>query len=426
MREKFREFYFDRDDKKIWEESIIVLDTNVLLNLYRYSKETSDQIIGLLNKYRDNLWMPHQVALEYHYNRKSVLLEQSGSYKKVCNALNDIPEKVRDMLNQDLSNYKKRHKGDVENFIKIIQAATNKHIEELNAKNEKDTEYNLTDKDSIKLEITNLYNGKVGDPYSKDEMKALEQEADDRLKKEIPPGYKDYNKKKGHKFHNGVIIHNKYGDLILWKQLLRFAKEKNTSVIFLTDEQKEDWWYDLKSRIIGPKVELLNEFTSETNKEFHMFNSLGFVKRHRDVVNDDTVSEVKELDEYYRLSENHWTGRTFSINGRYDDFLRRFRELPNVDTVDSFMPKYLDPDTLATFCSWFYNNFSMFDGKNFRFGKFYTILENEFDDSTAKNIMDFLYKEKLVKKHEVSQEMVIKMDQLKARVYLTVMDLTLG
>lgn len=408
MREKFREFYFDKDDKKIWEESIIILDTNVLLNLYRYTKETLDQIIGLLNKYRDNLCMPHQVALEYHYNRKSVLIEQSGSYKKVCDALNEIPDKVRDMLNQNLSNYKKRHKDDVDNFIKIIKSATNKHIEELNANNAKDIEYNSTDKDSIKSEITKLYNGKVGDPYSKKEMEELEKEADVRLKKEIPPGYKDYNKKKGQKFHNGVMIQNKYGDLILWKQLLRFAKERNTSIIFLTDEQKEDWWYDIKSRIIGPKVELLNEFTSETNKEFHMFNSLGFLKRHRDDVNDDTLSEVKELDEYYRLSENHWNGRTFSINGRYDDFLRKFRELPNVHTEDSFMPKYLDPDTLATFCSWFYNNFSIFVPKNYNLGKFYTILESEFDDSTAKNIMDFLYKEKLVKKTRLVRKWLLR------------------
>ncbi|ALM27831.1 MULTISPECIES: PIN-like domain-containing protein [Bacillus] len=403
MREKFREFYFDRDDKKIWEESIIVLDTNVLLNLYRYSKETSDQIIGLLNKYRDNLWMPHQVALEYHYNRKSVLVEQSGSYKKVCNALNEIPEKIRDMLNQDLSNYKKRHKGDVENFIEIIQAATNKHIEELNAKNEKNTEYNLTDKDSIKLEITKLYNGKVGDPYTKDEMEALEKEADDRLKKEIPPGYKDYNKKKGHKFHNGVMIQNKYGDLILWKQLLRYAKDKNTSVIFLTDEQKEDWWYDLKSRIIGPKVELLNEFTNETNKEFHMFNSLGFVKRHRDVINDDTVSEVRELDEYYRSTESLRMGRRFS---------------------KPFIPDYLDQDTLAAFCFWFDKKFSKSLFKKIKFSTIYEIIENEFDDYTAKKIMSFLYKENLVKEDVIKQQMYIKMDQLKARVHETILNLS--
>ncbi|MEH7809961.1 PIN-like domain-containing protein, partial [Bacillus safensis] len=101
-----------------------------------------------------------------------------------------------------------------------------------------------------------------GEPYNEEQMKKLEKEADKRLNMEIPPGYKDFNKKNGLKFYNGVIIQNKYGDLILWKQLLDFAVRNDTNIIFLTDEQKEDWWYKLKNKIIGPKVELLNEFTS--------------------------------------------------------------------------------------------------------------------------------------------------------------------
>lgn len=107
LKEKFREFYFDKEDKNIWEESIIVIDTNVLLNLYRYTKETSDQILELLDKYKENLWMPHHVGLEYHYNRKSVILEQRGSNEKVCSAFQQIPDKIRDILNKDLSNFKK-------------------------------------------------------------------------------------------------------------------------------------------------------------------------------------------------------------------------------------------------------------------------------------------------------------------------------
>lgn len=99
-------------------------------------------------------------------------------------------------------------------------------------------------------------------------MKELEKQAEERFKNAIPPGYKDYNKKTGNKFYDGVVIQNKYGDLILWKQLLDFAKIENTSIIFLTDERKEDWWYDIKGKIIGPKVELLNEFTSITKKNF--------------------------------------------------------------------------------------------------------------------------------------------------------------
>ncbi|MER3121690.1 PIN-like domain-containing protein [Bacillus altitudinis] len=422
MREKFREFYFDKDDEKIWEESVIVLDTNVLLNLYRYTKETSDQILGLLHKYSEQLWIPHQVALEYHYNRKSVIMEQNGSYKKVCSAFNAVPNKVKDMLNQNLSSYKKRHKEDVEEFIKVIKKVTEDQIKNLN---ENVVEYDLNKDDVIKTKITELYYNKVGEPFNEEQMKELEKDADKRLNMEIPPGYKDYNKKNGHKFYNGVIIQNKYGDLILWKQLLDFAVRNNTNIIFLTDEQKEDWWYDLKSKIIGPKVELLNEFTSLTNKEFHMFTSLGFVERHESYLNPDTVSEVREVSKDYQTVKKYEKKNRDELNGEYEKFPSRRLKIKHEYKTDSFKPDFLDSKTLMLFCSWFYENSSMFIKDNYKFTKFFEILEDEFDQRTANKIMKFLYSENLVKEDKERNVMVIKMDQLKTRVYMTIIDYTL-
>lgn len=423
MREKFREFYFDKDDNKIWEESTIVLDTNVLLNLYRYTKETSDQIIGLLHKYRNNLWIPHQVALEYHYNRKSVIIEQNGSYQKVCSAFNDVPNKVRDLLNEDLSNYKKRHKDDVEKFIEVIKSVTDEQIKHLNEKNV--TEYDLTKEDLIKLKLTELYNEKVGEAYLEDKMKELEKQADERFKKQIPPGYKDYNKKTGNKFYNGVVIQNRYGDLILWKQLLDFAEKENKSIIFLTDEQKEDWWYHINGEIKGPKIELLNEFSSITKKEFHMFSSLGFVERHRGDVNPKTVSEVREVSKDYQAAKKYEKKNRDELNGESEKFPSRRLKIKHEYKTDSFKPDFLDSSTLMLFCKWFYENSSMFLKDNYKFTKFFEILEDEFDQRTANNIMKFLYSENLVKEDKERNVIVIKMDQLKTRVYMTIIDYTL-
>ncbi|MEH6904052.1 PIN-like domain-containing protein, partial [Bacillus safensis] len=182
MREKFREFYFDRDNEKIWQDSIIVLDTNVLLNLYRFTKETSDQILGLLQEYSEKLWIPHQVALEYHYNRKSVIIEQSGSYEQVCSAFNTVPNKVKDMLYKNLSSYKKRHKEDVEEFIGVIQKVTEEQVKKLN---ENIVEYDLNEDDFIKTKITELYSSKVGEPYDEKQMEELEKEAEKRFKMKI-------------------------------------------------------------------------------------------------------------------------------------------------------------------------------------------------------------------------------------------------
>ncbi|KQU08642.1 PIN domain-containing protein [Bacillus altitudinis] len=325
MKEKFREFYFDKSDEKIWRESIIVLDTNVLLNLYRYTKETSEQILKLLNKYKDNLWMPHQVGLEYHYNRKSVILEQRGSNDKVCDAFEKIPKKVKEFLDSDLSRYKKRHINDVEFLVKEIKTVIEGKVKDLKNISEKD---DLLKEDLIRSEINELYKNRVGDPYTEDELKVIMVDADDRFSKNIPPGYMDLKDKKGIRFYNGVQIQNKYGDYILWRQVLDYAKKNKSSVIFLTDEKKEDWWYEAKGRTIGPRIELLNEFSFHSKKSFYMFSSLGFIEV-KGGLDQSAVSEVKKVSEAYNamsISDNRAFSSMQERNTPFQLTAREFHE----------------------------------------------------------------------------------------------------
>lgn len=58
-------------------------------------------------------------------------------------------------------------------------------------------------------------------------------EGEMRYKKQIPPGFKDAKNKDGLR---------KYSDLILWKEIIRYATEKKANVIFVTDDVKADWW----------------------------------------------------------------------------------------------------------------------------------------------------------------------------------------
>ncbi|MEK5366790.1 PIN-like domain-containing protein [Bacillus sp. FSL R5-0654] len=416
MREQFREFYFDKDDKDIWKNSIIVLDTNVLLNLYRYTQETSEQILNLLQKYKKNLWMPHQVALEYHYNRKSVIVEQSGSYEKVCDAFGDVPNKIRNMLNQDLSNFKKRHKEDVESFFEIIKNVTDEQIKQLRNKNE--IELDLTKEDTIKSKITELYENKVGKPYDYSKMKELEKEAEERFKKDIPPGYKDLNKKTGTKFYNGVVIQNRYGDLILWKQILNFALEREVNIIFLTDEQKEDWWYDINNKIIGPRVELLNEFTYVTNKEFHMFSSIGFVERHEEDVNQNTVSEVREVNEVYEINKIKKLKTKHKLN-IYKDGLKNLRLTKAGFSYENINFNFKN---VILFCEWFKENESLFP-EEYKTYEFVKLLIDEFNSDFAEEILGLLLKENLEVWNEDKKTTYIKMDILKSKVHLTLLDI---
>ncbi|NOL37412.1 hypothetical protein FJP00_13295 [Bacillus safensis] len=66
-------------------------------------------------------------------------------------------------------------------------------------------------------------------------------------------------------------------------------------IIFITDEQKSDWWYKLGGKVIGPRIELINEFSYETKKKLYMFSPMGFINRNEDIVNARAANEVEEL-----------------------------------------------------------------------------------------------------------------------------------
>ena len=77
MKELFPGYYRPSEDEfsDLWKNCVFILDTNVLLNLYRYSEESRNDFIKVLHKIETRLWIPHQVALEFQENRTKVIEE---------------------------------------------------------------------------------------------------------------------------------------------------------------------------------------------------------------------------------------------------------------------------------------------------------------------------------------------------------------
>ena len=71
MRNVFYEYYglTKEEIDRIWGNALLVLDTNVLLSLYRLQDEARKDILAAISKYKDRLWMPFQVGYEYHEHR---------------------------------------------------------------------------------------------------------------------------------------------------------------------------------------------------------------------------------------------------------------------------------------------------------------------------------------------------------------------
>ena len=67
-----------------------MLDTNVLLDMYRYSAGTRNDFFALFEKIADRIWIPHQVGLEFSRNRPGVIAEQVQMFQKATSGLSSL------------------------------------------------------------------------------------------------------------------------------------------------------------------------------------------------------------------------------------------------------------------------------------------------------------------------------------------------
>lgn len=67
----------------MWKNATIALDTNVLLGLYRMPATSRKEIIDVLRKVQDRVWVPYHVLVEYHSNRLNTLRDEFEAAEKM-------------------------------------------------------------------------------------------------------------------------------------------------------------------------------------------------------------------------------------------------------------------------------------------------------------------------------------------------------
>lgn len=287
MKKKLIQYYPPDDDffKKLWEDALIVPDANILLNLYRYDEKTRTEFLEILDKLKEKLWVPHQVALEYQKNRINEIINQREKF----NAVKKIFIDSKKELSKDINEYVKKYPHfDTSAILEPVKSAYDGSIAEIDRMIEQDPDF--LQKDPIRESLTQIFENKVGHRYSLLRELELLSDAERRFELEIPPGYEDYRTKPGIR---------KFGDFILWFQMLDHAKGTKKSIIFITDDKKEDWWWIHNRRTIGPRPELIEEINERAKVSFHMYNSRGFIEwasgyieQH---ISPETLKEVENI-----------------------------------------------------------------------------------------------------------------------------------
>lgn len=336
MRQLFPVYHKPTDDEfsKMWQEGIFTFDANVLLNIYRYSPETRERFFEVLQRLKERIWVPHQAAHEYHKHR---LDEISNQFK----AFEDIEKHLNTSLKELEDNHRKHpFEIDVSPLTKIIKNTIKRARPILQGINSQ--RYSLLASDPFRERIAELFAGKLGEPYSKDNLeKDIHQKAEERIKQDIPPGYKD-------KIKGGT---DKYGDVILWFQLLDYAKFQKKPIIFTTDDGKEDWWLQHKGKTIGPRPELIQEMSSEAGISFHMYSSeqfLIYAQNFLDLQDKQAAAAVEEVREI-RQQEEVSQIEDLLHTAIYKQVVQRALEVPKINldamqrisriTLDTILPR---------------------------------------------------------------------------------------
>ena len=94
-------------------EHLIVLDTNVLLELYRQPANISLDVISALKKIQNNIYVPRQVYDEYLKNYHKTCGDEKKKYKKVTEELSDSLKKLENDIAKKIGEYRKHNYTDI-------------------------------------------------------------------------------------------------------------------------------------------------------------------------------------------------------------------------------------------------------------------------------------------------------------------------
>ncbi|WP_157663319.1 PIN-like domain-containing protein [Polaribacter sp. SA4-12] len=302
------------DFKSIWNKGTFIFDSNVLLDLYRLPISAREDLFSVFQneKFKDRIWIGFQVLLEFLNNRLEVISDQKNKFnqvKKLVESTISEYEESNNTLRKELNNLKlaQRHSLiEPEKYIKDKNFKNSKNflkefIEYLDKLEEK--QFDVNEDDIIKEKVLEIFKNNVGISFDQESLENIYKEGEERYKNQVPPGYMDGSKKGFYPYEN-KNFKRKYGDLLLWKEIIeKCKKEKTEYAVLVTGDIKEDWWQKKRGKKLGARMELLNEIYSQATDldTFYMYDTSSFLQYAKleidENIKDSSISETKELIE---------------------------------------------------------------------------------------------------------------------------------
>lgn len=273
----------------LWRTATFAFDASVLLGLYRVTTESRELLFSVLEKLGDRIFLPHQAALEYLRNRLAAVDDRSA-------AITLYRKEAEELYNRFQS---KAEEHDIPRVHQILDALrkAKEVIAECVQQALKD-EPDLIRSDHILTKLNELFDEKTGLAPKVTEREERCKRGADRYARKVPPGYEDNKKDEP----------SRYGDFLIWCELLDRAQSKKKPIVFVTRDLKADWWVRHRGETLAPRPELVQEMHEHATVRFYMYTTdrfLEYAQRFFNLLPDATkkaASEFKELEKEEKKS----------------------------------------------------------------------------------------------------------------------------
>ncbi len=280
MKTHFSQYYRIGSDDLLnkFDDCVFIFDACSLLDIFRLKKDLVEDIFKVIEHYKGQIRVPYHAASEYFEEINAVI------EKQIDNIYNS--KKSFDAFSKTFQ---------AQRSYPYITDETSRLLTRLEKQIDKD--FSLQKKyleDQLiygghQNRLSDLLDGTVLPPFTPEETAGIEQEGEQRYSDKIPPGWKDASKGE-----------NRYGDLINWKEILRFAKDSGKSIIFVSNDVKEDWVVRIKGKKVGVLPKLLEEFyrtVGNSDQFFHIYTLdrfLAFINNHDDnVISMESIQDIQ-------------------------------------------------------------------------------------------------------------------------------------
>lgn len=245
MNSEFSVYYnpTEQEKKNLFEHCVFVFDSNTLLDIYRIGHEKAEKVLNLIERYKSRIVIPYQAAKEYHESMMGLISKLIESYSRFLEGNNEDRIKDRFIEALSLQNSPAMRLQLVDTLSDSIKEFLEKVVRERDYLREQ------FDKWELQTKISNVIGALILPSLPEEELREVPVEGESRYARGVPPGFRDFDK-----------VENKFGDLIIWKEILSYVGKHKNSIVFISSDQKDDWINVQNGMNCGPRVELQREF----------------------------------------------------------------------------------------------------------------------------------------------------------------------